>query len=763
MPAGHFRVIFCFFLLSVISSNTFAQNARRVLLKNIDSIPMPAVPDRVSIFYTINERPEIIATAGFNIGAKLWATAIMASTMQKGKVFALGSSVYLREEMLKDKAVRQLLKNTLQWAGNGKKNIRVAVNKEADNPGLLAYLTAQKAKPYVTANFNLKKGTDVLILTTDVSNPAQLQQIEKFIVNGGTLLFASPYAGQYPRHDKNQEGIITRLGLEQLLAKAGIYNPNITILQTPKSKMLNKDSIPDYLHINTMLPGLLIPEYTNQSTQLINLYMTSPVVELVLKFNGPQSPVMKTLKQYFGVPDSLPTPSPARPWLINTPKLKMAARLAYKLYEQPRLLTGMETKAAGYKIFPGEVRATAPRVNENVTIPVKVGLQGLVEPQSVYYRPHSTGLYVAAGEKVIITLSPEMVKQTLKAQIGIHKDELFDVDQITRAAPNLTRTFYLDKETNVVFSPYGGLLLINIADTCTLKNITIQVKGAVKAPYFKLGETSEADWNTTIRDNPGPWAELATDNIILTVPSYRIRKLSNPVKLMQLWDEVLNADADLAIISRKRVYQERIIIDSDISSPGAYMFCDYDRIIAPDDNSAALMLDEARLRAKGSWGHFHELGHRHQFSAIDFPGTGEVTVNLYTTYVYDKVLHKGLYNHDDIPNKEATIKKVKGFLNNNPTYEKWKQDPFLALSMYIQIIDAFGWDVITAAHTIYRNMPKDQYPHTDQQKRDLWFTTISKTTNSNLTRFFEVWKIPVSDDAKKQVEGYKVWFPKELE
>jgi hypothetical protein len=282
----------------------------------------------------------------------------------------------------------------------------------------------------------------------------------------------------------------------------------------------------------------------------------------------------------------------------------------------------------------------------------------------------------------------------------------------------------------------------------------------VEAPYFKLGETTEEEWVSRIRNNPAPWAELATDKIVLTVPSYRIRNLTNPVKLMQFWDEVMDADADLAVISQKRAHNERIIVDRDVAY--GYMFTVPGKIVVPDDESCEWMLNTDFMRKNGSWGTFHELGHRHQFFQLDFDGTTEVTVNLFTTYVYDKVLKKGLYNHDNIPDRTAAIAKIKKYLNDSPSYAKWQEDPFLALSMYIQIVDKFGWEPILKANKIYRNLPKSEYPQTNQEKCDLWFNTICKTTNRNLVDFFRVWQIPVSSNAKQQAKALEPWFPEEL-
>jgi hypothetical protein len=461
--------------------------------------------------------------------------------------------------------------------------------------------------------------------------------------------------------------------------------------------------------------------------------------------------------------DSLRIPSPSSPVVNNTFALKSKNRNAYDLYaRRQNFLVNPEAKAIGYEVFPGAVPDDAARVTQKLNIAIHVGSQGLTDNLTLMqYRLHSTGLYVPAGEKVTISLNGADINRGLVARIGVHDDNVINLDKFTRIPVSLIKNSDLSKKEIAIFSPYGGLLLIAIPDTCTLKNLTVTVKGAVKSPYFKLGETNEKEWIERIRNNPGPWAELATNNIVLTVPSYRIRKLDNPVKLMKFWDEVMNADADLAAMPQKRQHQERIIVDNDVAY--GYMFATLDKIMVPDDKTCGWMLDEEYIRANGFWGTFHELGHRHQYWPFEDNATQEVTVNLYTMHVYDKVLHKGIYQHENLASRAMVIDKIISYMNSpNTGYEQWRNDPFLAVSMYIQIIDAFGWDPIKAINTTYRNTPLDQFPKTVQQKMDFRFVTLCKATNSNLSRFFEVWRIPISYGAKKQVEGYKEWFPTEL-
>ena len=459
----------------------------------------------------------------------------------------------------------------------------------------------------------------------------------------------------------------------------------------------------------------------------------------------------------------LPVPSPENPVINNTPELKRTNKMAYQLYnKQQDFDSHPDAKAVGYDVFPGAVPVTAPRVTQTLTIPVHVGSEGYTDNlYIVQMRLHPTDLYIPAGEKVTISIKDADIKRHLIARIGVHNDDVTHLDKFTRIPLNLTKNMVLWKKETEVYSPYGGLLSIAVPDTSTLKKITVTVKGAVKAPYFKLGETNEKKWITSIRNSPAPWAQLATDNLVLTVPSARIRKLDNPVKLMQFWDEVMNADADLAAIPPKRRHQEHIVIDSDVAH--GYMFTTLDKITVPNDKSCEWMLDEAFIRLHGSWGAFHELGHRHQYWPFEDYSTQEVTVNLYTMYIYDKVLHQGMYRHEGMETHEQVLAKIKAYLSSPTTnYNNWRRDPFLALAMYIQLVEKFGWDAIKKVNTIYRETPKDQFPANDQQKLDFRFATLCKATNSNLSHFFEIWKIPVSATAKKQAESYKEWFPEEL-
>ncbi|TDG35014.1 hypothetical protein EZJ43_15715 [Pedobacter changchengzhani] len=757
--------IFCTFILIISCQALFAQqDYTKILLKNVVQLPLPDSGSYVSIFFTSNEKPQILATAKFSGDIPLYGSVIMASTLDKGKIIAFGSSAYLKENLISNTSVSQLLQNCINWQTNNKKKPKLVIYKN-ENSALQNFLKKNRLKANVIKNFKLLKKADVVFLNDDVVDSSERKLLENYLRAGGNLIFASPYNEIFKNRDTTNSYTDELIKINDVLEKSGIFNAYTLLSSSAKNNMLSTNEKPFYLHINTIISELANPAH-KEDDEYQKQYYIMPTIAMSLFSNTYDSPLINKIKSTFKTTDSLINPTPEHPIDVSTIYKRWRYYFSTYIYqrqhnknEQPNFVFPAS------KIFPGEVADSTKRSNEKLSISIQVGSQGLSEPNPVYYRLHSTGFYVQAGGEVKIILNKTYLPLKLKAQIGIHSDDLLstDITSLTRMGIDLTKTFEITSDTTMIASPYGGLLYINIPDTTKLKSLTLKVNGIVKAPYFKLNEVTDQAWKS-IRNNPAPWAELATDNIILTVPSYRIRNLQNPSALMKFWNEVMDADADLAIIDRKRTHPERVIVDRQVAY--GYMFTQSNKIVVPDDESCEWMLDEKLIREKGSWGLFHELGHRHQFWGLDMDEVGEVTCNLYSMYIFDKVLKKGIYNHENISNKEAVLKRVKNYLDNKPDFKKWGEDPFTALCMYIQIIENFGWKPILDANEIYRKIDPKTYNYenalSNQQRIDLWFTTICKTTNSNLSSFFEVWKIPISDVAKAETSGYKKWFPNEL-
>lgn len=79
--------------------------------------------------------------------------------------------------------------------------------------------------------------------------------------------------------------------------------------------------------------------------------------------------------------------------------------------------------------------------------------------------------------------------------------------------------------------------------------IDLVISGGVRAPFFHGGRHTNAEWLSTIRDYPAPWAEIGTERLMVTVPSSEARKLTDPQAVVDLYDKYMDMFADLAVVS----------------------------------------------------------------------------------------------------------------------------------------------------------------------------------------------------------------------
>lgn len=417
-------------------------------------------------------------------------------------------------------------------------------------------------------------------------------------------------------------------------------------------------------------------------------------------------------------------------------------------------------------VFPGGVPDNAPRVVREVLIDTSV--PGW----------HSTGLYAVPGEPVryeIIGRTPDSTnprpeedevlprgENAIRLRFGCHRDDLWSKDQWKRL-PDIAFSYKIESDSGMHVTPFGGLLYIDTGprprDSGTLR---IRLSGAAESPLFVLGKTSVQEWRDRIRHLPGPWGELASDKVILSVPSCLFRKMDDPTEVMNIWGEVLDAAADLSGRPRVRERPERYVADVQISA--GYMHSGYPIMTHLD--AAPAMVSAAEMR-KGQWGLFHELGHNHQDPAWTFNGTGEVTCNLFTLYILETVCHlPPCTGHPTFKDRErqvgAYLARAGGAGSTSATpdptrYDQWKKQPFLALFMYCELREAFGWEPFKQVFAEVRDLPAGQRPKEDVDKRDQWMVRFSRAVGKNLGPFFEEWGVPTSSKARESIRDLPEW------
>lgn len=249
----------------------------------------------------------------------------------------------------------------------------------------------------------------------------------------------------------------------------------------------------------------------------------------------------------------------------------------------------------------------------------------------------------------------------------------------------------------------------------------------------------------------------ATRKVILTVPSEAVRDLDDPAELMRFWDKVLDSCAELAARPTDRRRPERYVTDAQIAA--GYMHAGYPIMTHLD--VAPVIVSKAKLTSNahgGVWGLFHELGHNHQSRDWTFRGTVEVTVNLFTLYVYEQTC--GMYETSRPGLFGARrARRIKAHLDAGADFGKWQRDPFLALLMYMQLKEAFGWEAYRKVFAEYRALPAGQRPRSEDEKRDQWLVRFSRAVGRDLGPFFQAWGVPTSETARAAVAKLPEWMP----
>jgi hypothetical protein len=642
--------------------------------------------------------------------------SVAAGTYGKGRVAALGYP------LSGDREVRRLCANAVRWASGAKSSPRVGYVGGPSGP---AGAGALRGKDWPSG---LRDLDVVFVSGNEIGDAKNVDALRRFVWSGGGLVVdvlayqymwdhptVSPWADYQPNLLLEPMGIayVDNNGYE---ADANGANEHAAAYA------------PKELGVLLGLAGIKGHGYPEKQWKQAN-----GIVMDASRFAAPDSPFSRRLdKVVAGVGDVLVTPKDP---LTSKDPLKRLA-VVVRANEVRRLSADKIKADPSAEYFPGKVPPGAPRVKLDVTITVEV-------PQWA-----STGLYVPPGEVATVRLPKALVDKGLVAQIGCHNSPIVINDSWSRL-PMIVMSWPLKKETTKIASPYGGLLYIVVPDGIRLPRQTVTIERAVRAPRYVRGETPLYQWQTQDRYYPAPFAEIGSSRLILTVPSSVARKIDDPEELMQVWDRIIDQYVDLGM-RPLAPRPERIVADQQIAY--GYMYAGYPIMTFLD--AAEYGTDPKFLLGKGDWGHWHELGHNQQQPDWTFDGTVEVTVNLFTLHVMEHVPHHSVkeWLAEQMPN-------VRKYMQAGANFEKWKSDPFLALSMYAQLEQGFGWETYYKVFAEYRDLPQKDRPKTDAEKRDQWMVRFSRMVGKNLGPFFQAWGVPTSQAARDSIKDLPTWMP----
>ncbi len=462
---------------------------------------------------------------------------------------------------------------------------------------------------------------------------------------------------------------------------------------------------------------------------------------------------------------------------MNTPYVKLLLATALSGFF---FLNGSEVMAQGKEMNP-EMKAaldsgkvvlgqwTASTANQVRPYPGSVTFPGAVPPSAKRVKdfkfildtdiPHwraqqadwvSTGLYLPAGEVLQIELPADAIKIGLGIRIGCHTDNPDRRAKTFKRFPyGISKAWDLVQTKTTVASPFGGTVYLLVPKGTEAAKIKVLFSGAVKAPMFVSGQTSEKEWKENIRNYDAPWAELCSKSITLSVPSAAIRKLENPQALMDYWQKSMDLIQKLSGL--KDIPAQRIVYDVQISA--GFMHSGYPVMAG---GRLEVMTDLEKMKSGSSWGFWHEIGHNQQWGGWTPSGQGETTNNLFALYVLDKMigqkpaLAKG-WSIADVPfDKPFEPGAIGTKLNGKHG---------LSLSFWVQLINELGWEPIEKTIASYRTTEGAQNSKDPEMIWDNLLFRLSQNTGKDLGRFFTSWGAEVSPSGLENVKklGLPEW------
>jgi len=403
--------------------------------------------------------------------------------------------------------------------------------------------------------------------------------------------------------------------------------------------------------------------------------------------------------------------------------------------------------------YPGKVDEGVERVSHTFTMSgvYKGWLEGRNAGGWAAKEMRPTGIYAPPGEVVTVTLPARLAGEGFEIVIGSYNGHLRNRDSWHRY-PDWQVKVPVASRVTEASSGLGGLVTIRVPRGADYEEIPVTIEGGIRAPLYEHGKTDLREWNDTIRKYPAPWAEIASDRMIVAIPSDYIRKVSDPDEVMEIWNGIIDTAAVLTQVDRNNYRAERIIFDRQTSAGS--MHSSYP-VAAHLGGSAEQAVDSKTLK-DGNWGFFHEYGHNNQHNLWSLPGTGETTCNLWSVYIYEEYIGKDRDETHSAIRPLNRKQRLNAYFNNGAKFaDEWSV--WVALETYLMIQEEFGWEPFQKVFDEYNNLDPDDRPKGQQEINDQWVIRLSKACGMNLQPFWATWNLPMTSDVERTLKSLPVW------
>lgn len=226
------------------------------------------------------------------------------------------------------------------------------------------------------------------------------------------------------------------------------------------------------------------------------------------------------------------SPTPARPvsgtWPLALLNAENACYQALPAAQVPKFRTADQVY--------GAITPAVPRVTDWV----------LVEGQTAYpwQQPYSTGrirkrqptgLYCPPGEVVTVRFPAAVAGKSVKVLVGNNLG-LTDYDP-AQELPNNTRSFTVSSADVQVANAMGGPIVIELPANWSGGSFNVQILGAVRHPYFRLGRHTNAQWVSEIRERVPNCLIIEGDHYYNMLGAEFARDLDDMESIAQFWED----------------------------------------------------------------------------------------------------------------------------------------------------------------------------------------------------------------------------------
>ncbi|VEL07299.1 unnamed protein product [Protopolystoma xenopodis] len=451
-------------------------------------------------------------------------------------------------------------------------------------------------------------------------------------------------------------------------------------------------------------------------------------------------------------------PLPHRHAILNFNRLVFAPSLRY---------TGL--KLPGVSQFPGDFPTRPAHGLRTSQLFLEVN-------HTVSGEKHTTGFYAPAGatfEYEVAFVEPpggsedEPIGWSL--EIGCHTDRLEPLARWDRF-PVITHRVPLELH-GVVFTPVGGVVFLS--SSLSSSHLIIHFYGLQEHALMHLRDNlSLSDWAAgRWRYNLAPWSEILGDAVAFCLPTSLVRSASLDylIRLTRdTWDRVVKADYNFRGDSWRSERRQRVTLDVQLmvgSGHNGYP-------IVGSLNWFDSIWNLTRIRAIGSWGLCHEIGHNLQRSWWTMPGFTEVTNNVMCLMNYELVFGfaslqpslksltsvksaagSGTSASSDGANGEldTEVAEALSYLKRGDAYTNWS--PNIGLQYFIHLISHFGLGLISNAWVNYNQFP------VKPRGLDNWTLILSKEAGHSLVGLHEFWGLPTGQTTAAQLSKLPCFLP----